>query len=142
MKEFFEWRLRQGEAKEMEEFSFWFDSDILEPEWRLHAFARALDIGQPDGFAIYGVMKTLNEMLEGHSDEVVVCFAKLVNKIEVTTYNIETEIARGILKAGMNSPDEAVQNEALGAHEYLLKRGRSGLAELRRIASVILANPR
>ena len=130
VKKFFEWRLRQGEAKEMDEFGYWFESDILEPEWRLHAFARALEIGQPDAFAIYGVMKTLSEMLEGHSDRVVACFAKLVKKMESHPYRIETETARGILKAGMSSPDPGVQKEALEAHEYLLKRGRSDLLDL------------
>ena len=130
VKEFFEWRLRQGEAKEMEEFGFWFESDILEPEWRLHALTRALDIGQPDAFAIYGIMKTLNEMLGGFSEEVVVCFAKLVNNVENNLYSIETEIAKRILKAGMDSPDEDVRSEAHSAHEYLLKRGRSDLLDL------------
>ena len=127
---FFEWRLEQGEAEELKQFWFWLASECLDAEWRLDAFSRTLDIGQPEGTKIHGEVRTLSELLPGHPAKVVECFAKLTDKLENDTSYIFTEPAKMILKTGLESTEESVRSKAERASENLLKRGRSDLLGL------------
>ena len=126
---FFEWRLEVREAKELGKFSLWLEAECLEEEWRLNAFSRILDICQPEGRRIYGLVKTLTELLPDHAAKVVECFAKLTDKLENDTFHIRTEPAKRILKTGLGSDDERVCSDAERALDNLLKRGRSDLLD-------------
>ena len=46
--EFFEWRLRTGDPTEIGRFSWWFQAECLEADWRLDAFLRVLDVNPFD----------------------------------------------------------------------------------------------
>ena len=127
---FFEWRLGQGEAKELEEFWLWLESSCLDAEWRLDAFSRTLDIGQPKRTQLYGAVATLDEMLPGYPAKVVECFAKLTEKLGEDTSYIFTEPAKKILKAGLVNTVEEVRSNAERARDNLLRMGRSDLLDL------------
>ena len=127
---FFEWRLEQGEAKELEEFWLWLASGCLDAEWRLDAFSRTLDIGQPQRTQLCGAVTTLDEMLPGYPAMVVECFAKLTEKLGEDTSYIFTDPAKKILKAGLASTAEEVRSNAERAREHLLTMGRSDLLDL------------
>ena len=72
----------------------------------------------------------MSELLPDHHGKVVECFAKLTDNIENDTFNIQTEPAKRILKAGLESTQEEVRKNAERVHENLLKRGRSDLLDL------------
>ena len=130
LESFFEWRLRKGRKTELKEFEFWLRASCFAPEWRLSAFSRILDIAHPDGWEIYGQCRSLHEMLEKHTKQVVECFAKLTDRLREDSYHISTEVAAEIIGIGLQSVDEGVRADALRAHENLLKLGRSDLLNL------------
>ncbi len=130
LESFFEWRLRKGRKTELKEFEFWLRASCFAPEWRLSAFSRILDIAHPDGWEIYGQCRSLHEMLEKHTKQVVECFAKLTDGLKEDSYHISTEVAVEIVGIGLQSVDESVKADALRAHENLLRLGRSDLLNL------------
>ena len=70
-------------------------------------------------------------MIEDHTALVVECFAKLTDfavKNDETIY-IQTDKAKPILQAGLNSDDETVRANAKRARENLLQRGRFDLLD-------------
>ena len=127
---FFEWRLEVGDAKELARFSLWLKAECLDEEWRLGAFSRILETGRVDSREIYGQVETLTDLLPRHTPMVVECFAKLTSKSEYDSFNIMTEPAKRILKAGLDSSDEAVRANAGRARENLLRKGRFDLLDL------------
>ena len=127
---FFEWRLAQGQAHELKEFWFWLESECFDAEWRLDAFSKTLDIGQPEGTKIYSEVKKLSEFLPDHAGRVVECFSKLTDNAGNDTSNIQTEPAKSILRVGLESAEEDVRQNAQRAHDNLLRRGRSDLLDL------------
>ena len=130
LESFFEWRLKNGRKTELKEFEFWLGENCLAPEWRLNMFSRILDFAHPDGWEIYGESRTLHKMLDKHPKQVVECFAKLTDRLRNDTYHISTEIATEIIGVGLQSVDEDVRENALRAHDNLLKLGRSELLNL------------
>ena len=127
---FFEWRVEVGEAKELARFSWWLEAECLEEEWRLDAFSRILETGLPDSRGIYGQVETLTELLPGHAEIVVECFSKLTDQLGGDPFHIMTEPARRILKAGLDSTDDAVRSNAERARNNLLRKGRLDLLTL------------
>ena len=127
---FFDWRLEQGKPEELKEFWVWLDSECLDAEWRLDALSKTLDIGQPEGSSVYRGVRTLSELVPDHVAKVVECFTKLTDKMGVDSLEIQTESAKRILKIGLESTEEGVRQNALLAHENLLKRGRADLLDL------------
>lgn len=127
---FFDWRLAQGEPSELKEFTFWLEAPGLEPEWRLAAFSKILDVTKPD-FALSMHIATLVEMLNEHTPSVLECFAKLTAKISSEQpFYIEREKAIAILEAGFQSKDPAVRENAARAKEQFLRAGRYDLLEV------------
>ena len=120
--EFFEWRLEVGEQAELEQFAFWLEAECLEPEWRLNACSRILDVVQLKDSGIFEGVRTLGKMLTDHPAKVVECFAKITDGLGNDM--IFTDSAKPILKAGLNSSDESVRNNAERARENLLRGGR------------------
>ena len=64
-------------------------------------------------------------MLNNHTAKVVECFAKLTGcALEHDTYFLEADEAKTILKAGLESNDENIRENAKRARENLLRHGR------------------
>ena len=127
----FEWRLEVGEATELKQFTFWMEAECLEPEWRLSAYSKVLNIVASKDMRIFGALKTLEEMLPDHTAKVVECFVEITkHALDHGTYIPWTDEAKAILKAGLESNDESVQENAKSARENLLRGGRFDFLEL------------
>ena len=127
---FFEWRLEVRDASELGKFDHWLSAECLEPEWRLDAYSRILDIGQPGGWWSYGQVEALYRMLSDHTVKVVECFAKLTDILKNDALYIQKEKAKQIVNAGLVSGEEEVRNNAMRARENLLRRGHFDLLEV------------
>ena len=136
--EFFDWRLEQKEPKELQKIAFWLETEYLDPDWRLEAYSKILDITPPDNWSISIVLDMLNGMLESHTEKVVECFAKTVEWFAKTTdvidqgdlIYIDTDEAKSILKAGLENEDESVYKNAERVRETLLNAGYSGFLDI------------
>ena len=129
--QFFDWRLEVGEPTELERFSFWMEAECLGPDWRLDAYSRVLGIVDSKGMGIFDPLTTLEEMLPDHTAKVVECFAKITDyALKHNTYIPWRDQAKAILKAGIESSDESVRNDAERARENLLRGGRFDFLEL------------
>ena len=128
---FFEWRLGVGEAAEFGDFHFWLVSEALETEWRLDAYCRVLSLCQDHDLTMMSMESdVLADMLPDYTEKVVECFAKLTGRLKDDTFYIRTETAKRILKAGLESADEGVRENAEGARDDLLRRSRFDLLDL------------
>ena len=130
--QFFEWRLDVGEPTELEQFAFWLEAKCLEAEWRLDAYSKILDIVAAKGTRIFDVLTTLGNLLPDYTAKVVECFDKITDSAlkNDTLYMIQSDQAKTILRAGLNSNDESVRHNAEHAHENLLSGGQSDFLEL------------
>lgn len=120
---FFEWRLEVGDPSELARFDAWLNAGCLSAAWRLNAYSRVLDVCQFDRGSFRHRWAPLANMLPEHTDRVVECFAKLVNKLERDAY-ITPEPAKRILRAGLDSDDPEIRHDAERAREALLATGR------------------
>lgn len=125
---FFEWRLKQKELMELRHFTLWLQAECLDAEWRLNAYSKVLDICEVEYWGFH--FKTLCEMLPNHTAKVVECFFKLTKGSKNNNLHIQMEEAKAILKAGLESSNKSVRQNANYAHENLLKAGRSDLLSL------------
>ena len=120
---FFEWRLKKRNFKELEGFDFWLEADCLDFDWRLDSYLSILEIGQPEGWEVYGHVKALHGMLNERTAKVVECFAKLTSGTHIEASHITAEIAEDIIIAGLESDDDTVRMNAEIARDNLLNRG-------------------
>jgi len=130
--DFFDWRFKKKEPSELKKFAFWLEAECLDAEWRLKSNSSILDVCESGDIEIYTQINALQEMIEDHTALVVECFAKLTDfavKNDESLY-IQTDKAKPILRAGLNSDDETVQANAKRARENLLQRGRFDLLNL------------
>jgi hypothetical protein len=128
--DFFEWRLSEREPTELKQFTFWLEAEALEPEWRVKAFSRVLDITEPD-FAISLHIDALVEMLKQHTSAVLACFAKLTARLKrEDSFYIQADQAKAILQAGFASQDKVARENAERARENLLRAERFDLLEI------------
>ena len=123
---FFEWRLEQEEATELQRFTPWLEAECLEAEWRLDAYSEILNVCESEIRGKPTRLWALCDMLPDHTPKVIECFAK----IAVNTIYILTEEAKTILKAGLESSDESVRHKAKLTRENLLNSGRFVLPDL------------
>ena len=127
---FFDWRFGVGDPTELREFTHWLDAQCLDAGWQLEAYSKILDIyisKNVKPFRKHEALrfKSLCRMLAGHTAKVVECFAKLTDcALDHNTYFLEVYEAKTILKAGLESNDENVRENAKRARENLLRRGR------------------
>lgn len=121
VKTFFKWRLKKEEPSELRHFITWFQAECLEVEWRLKAYSKVIDIcdGDVDNWEIY--LRELCEMLPNHTTKVVECFKKLTDGILNNNIYIPPDEAKTILKAGLNSTDTGVNENAKCSINNLLK---------------------
>ena len=129
-KDFFEWRLVAGNATELAGFAFWLQAACFDPTWRLNAFSRVLDIWQTGSIPDWFDWTSIAEMLPEHTAEVVECFAKIVEGYRSDAMYIWPEPAKRILKAGLESPEEAVREKAWQTRESLLNSGSFNMTML------------
>ena len=125
---FFEWRFEQKEPMELRHFTIWLQAESLDAEWRLDAYSNVLDICKVEDSGFH--FKTLCDMLPNHTAKVVECFFKLTEWNKKDIIYIQTEEAKTILKAGLDSSDEDVRHKAKGALDNLLKSDRFELLDL------------
>ena len=133
VKKFFKWRFKQEEPTELRYFTYWLQAECLEAKWRLKSYSKVIDVCKAgdcevENWEIY--LQELCQMLPKHTAEVVECFLKLTDDIWNKNIYIQTEEARTILKAGFNSTDERVCQQAVQARENLLRAGRFDLLDL------------
>ena len=130
---FFDWRFEAKEPSELSMFTFWLAAECLDAEWRLKSYSKILDVCSSDGVRTYTQLESLLEMLEENTALVVECFAKLTDvaiKSGSNTYIHHIGNAKLILRAGLNSDDSTVRENAERAHENLLKGGHFDLLDL------------
>ncbi len=128
--QFFDWRFEVGNPTELREFTHWLDAQCLDAGWRLEAYSKILDIcisKNVKPFREHEALrfKPLFRMLNNHTAKVVECFAKLTDcALEHDIYFLEAGEAKTILKAGLESNDENIRENAKRARENLLRHGR------------------
>ena len=129
---FLDWRLDVGEPTELEQFASWLEAECLDPAWRLKTYSKILDIVASKGTRIFDVLTTLGSMLPDHTAKVVECFAKMTDSAlkNDALYMIQSDQAKTILRAGIQSSDGEVNNNAEHARENLLRSGRFDFLEL------------
>ncbi len=129
---FFEWRYESGDPDELSAFTYWLKSECLGVEWRLDSYSRTLDVR--GGKNLFGrtEAEALLELLPAHTEKVVECFMKLVQCLakEDLTYLVETETSQRILRAGLDSDNESVRQNAEQTREILLRQGRLDLLQI------------
>ena len=125
---FFAWRFKQKEPTELRHFTLWLQAECLDAEWRLDAYSKILDVCEVEDWGFH--FETLCKMLPNHIAKVVECFFKLTKWSKKDNLYIRTKEAKTILKAGLKSSDERVQQNAAQAHENLLREGRFDLLDL------------
>ena len=128
VRKFCDWRLKFEEPTELQYFTTWLQVECLDTEWRLKAYSKVLDVCEVEDWGFH--FKTLCEMLPNHTAKVVECFFKLTERVKKDNFYIQTEEAKTILKAGLESNDEKVCRYAADARENLLKMGRFVLTDL------------
>ena len=133
VKKFFKWRIKQEEPTELRYFTYWLQAECLETKWRLRSYSKVIDVCKAqdcevEDWEIY--LMELGQMLPKHTAEVVECFLKLTDGIHNKNIYIQTEEAKTILKAGLDSNDEDVRHKAKGALENLLKSDRLEFLDL------------
>lgn len=125
---FFDWRLKAKEEEELREFDFWLSSECLDPDWRLDALSRVLDVTQSKGRGLTIMPNVLEAMLENHKAKVVKCYRKLTETNSEYAY-FSKDQAQLILAAGFNSADENVRRDAMRALENLLSKGHYNVSD-------------
>ena len=128
---FADWRLEAEEPAELEQFASWLEAECLDPTWRLDTYSRILDVVQSK-MRIFDALTTLGSLLPDHTAKVVECFAKMTDSAlkNDAIYMIQSDQAKTILRAGLNSNDESVRHNAEHARENLLRSGQFDFLEL------------
>ena len=127
---FFDWRFEVKESTELQQFSFWLEAECLEAEWRLEAYSKILEVCKLDDVSVAIQADTLCKMFPDHTAQVLECFVKLTDRRGDNNTYIQTKEAKTILKAGLNSSDERVRQNAERARENLLRKGKFDLLDL------------
>ena len=127
---FFDWRFEIKEPTELQQFTFWLEAKCLDAEWQLEAYSKILDVCELDDVSIAIQVEALCELLPNHTARVIECFTKLTDRSGDNNIYIQTEEAKTILKAGLESGDESVYQNADRARENLLREGRFDLLDL------------
>ena len=127
---FFDWRFGVEEPTELQRFTFWLQAKCLDAAWRLEAYSKILEVCELDDVSIAIQVEALCELLPDHTAKVLECFAKLTDRSGDNNIYIQTEEAKTILKAGLESSNENVRQNAERARENLLREGRFDLLDL------------
>jgi hypothetical protein len=122
---FFDWRVEIKEPLELREFTFWLDAECLDPNWRLEAYSKVLDIGRTKSGGLSIELDVLIKLLPDHMPQVIDNFAKITDLLdEYKDLFIQVDKAKQILKAGFKAKDARVVENAARAKENLLRNSR------------------
>ena len=133
VKKFFNWRLKQEEPTELRYFTYWLQAECLEAKWRLKSYSKVIDVCKAEDWEVENweiYLKELCQMLPKYTAEVVECFFKLTNDIRNKNIYIQTEEAKTILTAGLNSSDTIVHENAARALNNLLRADKMEYIDL------------
>lgn len=126
--DFFEWRFKQKEPKELRYFAVWLQAECLDVEWRLNSYSNVLDICEVEDWGLH--FKTLYEMLPHYTAKVLECFVKITDGIGDSGMYIYTEEAIPIINTGLKSDDESIRKNAKRSLDNLLRSGKIDLSDL------------
>lgn len=122
---YFDWRLAAAEPLELQEYTFWLEADCLDAEWRLRSYAKILDFKRGKDVGQSLEVKALNKLLPDHLPLVIECFAKITDTLDQGSHlYILADVAKPILRSGLNADDPEVRAHAERARENLLRLGR------------------
>lgn len=131
---YFNWRFEMNEPLELQEFTFWLEAECLDPEWRLLSYSKILDHGYGKDVGLSLEVTALNKLLQSDLSMVVECFAKITDAMEQRTQMyILADEAKPIVRAGLNSEDPEVRENAERARENLLRSGRFDFLDMNAI---------
>lgn len=126
--DFFDWRFQSGEPEELRLFGFWLRAECLDPDWRLDALTKLLNLDQWKEKKLLFFLDTLQGLLEGHVAKVMECFARMTATLDHgDLYPKDT--VKTIIVAGLNSEDDSVYMNAERARENLLRGGEFDLSD-------------
>ena len=121
---FFEWRIEVGDPTELGYFTLWLKAECLKPEWRLESYSRILDISRIEPALVMTQMDILGQLLPDHTRKVIECFLKVTQTIRQDGYHyLNPDTVKQILKAGLQSQEEVVRENATQARDNLLRQG-------------------
>lgn len=126
---FFDWRFQSKELGELRQFGFWLDAECLDPDWRLDALMKLLDMNQWKEKGLSIMLTSLEKMLEGNTARVVKCFARMTETLSHGSFFPQSAV-RAIILAGLNSEDGGVYGDAERAQENLLDGREFDLSDL------------
>ena len=128
--EFFEWRLEIGDPTEIGRFSWWFQAECLEADWRLDAFLRVLEVNPFD--PVFLSWQVLEDMAGTHTAKVLLCLDKMIGDVKPFGSDLQLggNSAVNIIRTALRSADPAVRQHAEFIREGLLVRGRSEFLDL------------
>ena len=125
---FFDWRFQKGEPEELRLFGFWLKAECLDPEWRLDALMKLLDMNQWKERKLFLMLDSLERMLESHPAKVVECFALMTETFNHGDLYLKSTV-KTLIVAGLNSEDDNVNEDAERARENLLRGGEFDLSD-------------
>ena len=125
---FFDWRFQKGEPEELRLFGFWLKAECLDPEWRLDALMKLLDLNQWKERKLFLMLDSLERMLESHPAKVVECFALMTETFNHGDLYLKSTV-KTLIVAGLNSEDYNVNEDAERARENLLRGGEFDLSD-------------
>ena len=116
---------------ELQEFSFWLESECPDAEQRLNTYFKILEVrgvrklqtGERAAASYSRELKSLVTLLPKHPAKVVECFAKLTDNLSGQYIYLLDEGIQTILKAGRNSDDQDVCANTHRAFNNLLRAG-------------------
>ena len=126
--DFFDWRFQSGEPEELRLFGFWLRAECLDPDWRLEALMKLLDMNQWQETEFFFMLESLDGLLESHVAKVVKCFARMTETLDHGNLYPKNTV-KAIIAAGLNSEDDSVYKDAERAREILLRGGEFDLAD-------------
>ena len=125
---FFHWRFQEGEPEELRLFGFWLKADCLDPDWRLDALMKLLNLEQWKDRRFFFMLESLEGMLGSHKGKVVECFARITETLNHGSL-YPRDAVRAIVVAGLSSEDESINRDAERARENLLRGGEFDLSD-------------
>lgn len=116
---FFDWRFQEREPEELRLFGFWLKADCLEPDWRLDALMKLLNLEQWEDRRFFFMLESLEGMLESQIGKVVKCFARMTEVLDHGSLYPKSAV-KAIVVAGLSCEDECIYGDAERARENLL----------------------
>ena len=126
--DFFDWRFQVGELEELRLFGFWLNAECLDPDWRLGALMKLLDLNQWKERRIFFMLESLEGMLGNHMAKVLECFARITETLDHRSLFPKSAV-KAIVVSGLKSKDESVCKDAERAQENLLNGREFDISE-------------